>query len=140
MAALMASIVAIVVCACVAIPLAVLSKELDETTAIIVEGLSKLVDAICVLQLSLKIPKFLGVYASKNGEDGVTVGLSLKSIRFNVAWNVWREVSECGIFLVPFFLQGEGAKAIPLSGLIGIVVGFALGAIVYFANHKMKNT
>mmetsp|Transcript_18421 Transcript_18421/g.23547 ORF Transcript_18421/g.23547 Transcript_18421/m.23547 type:complete len:137 (-) Transcript_18421:626-1036(-) len=136
MAALMASIVAIVVCACVAIPLAVLSKELDETTAIIVEGLSKLVDAICVLQLSLKIPKFLGVYASKNGEDGVTVGLSLKS----VAWNVWREVSECGIFLVPFFLQGEGAKAIPLSGLIGIVVGFALGAIVYFANHKMKNT
>ncbi|EED95805.1 Ftr1_plasma membrane iron permease [Thalassiosira pseudonana CCMP1335] len=140
MAALMASLVAVVVCACVAIPLAVLSKDLDEKTADIIEGVSKLVAAVCVLQLSLKIPKFLGVYASKKGEDGVTVGLSLKSIRFNVAWNVWREVAEIGVFLIPFFLQGAGAKAIPLSGIIGIAVGFALGAIIYFANHKLNNT
>jgi hypothetical protein len=42
----------------------------------------------------LKIPKFLGVYPSKKGEDGLTVGLSIKSIRFNVAWNIWREVAE----------------------------------------------
>lgn len=140
MAALMASLVAIVVCVCVAIPLAVLSKDLDEKTAVIIEGVSKLVAAVCILQLSLKIPKFLGVYASKKGEDGVTVGLSLKSIRFNVAWNVWREVAEIGVFLIPFFLQGAGAKAIPLSGIIGIAVGFALGAIIYFANHKLNNT
>ena len=137
--ALLASLVAVIVCACVAIPLAVLSKNLDDTVATIIEGVSKIVAAICILQLSLKIPKFLGVYASKKGADGATIGLSLKSIRFNVAWNIWREVAEIGVFLIPFFLQGEGAKAIPLSGLIGIVVGVALGAIIYLANKKMNN-
>mmetsp|Transcript_18221 Transcript_18221/g.37927 ORF Transcript_18221/g.37927 Transcript_18221/m.37927 type:complete len:377 (-) Transcript_18221:139-1269(-) len=137
--ALLATFVAIIVCACVAIPLAVLSRDLDEKVADIIEGVSKLVAAICILQLSLKIPKFLGIYASKKGADGVTIGLSLKSVRFNVAWNIWREVAEIGVFLIPFFLQGEGAKAIPLSGLIGIAVGFLLGAIIYFGNKKLKN-
>ncbi len=137
--ALLATFVAIIVCACVAIPLAVLSRDLDEKVAIIIEGVSKLVAAICILQLSLKIPTFLGIYPSKKGSDGVTIGLSLKSIRFNVAWNIWREVAEIGVFLIPFFLQGEGAKAIPLSGLIGIAVGFLLGGIIYFANKKLKN-
>jgi len=139
MSALLAAIVAIIVCACVAIPLAVLSRDLDDTAATIIEGVSKLVAAICILQLSLKIPKFLGVYASKKGADGVTIGLSLKSIRFNVAWNIWREVAEIGIFLVPFFLQGEGAKAIPLSGIVGILIGVVLGGIIFLANQKLKN-
>ncbi len=121
-----------------AIPLAVLSQDLDETAVIIIEGVSKLVAAVCILQLSLKIPKFLGVYASKKGEDGVTIGLSLKSIRFNVAWNIWREVAEIGVFLIPFFL-GEGAKAIPLSGIAGIAVGALLGGMIYLANKRLDN-
>ena len=137
--ALLAALVAIIVTACVAIPLAVMSKELDETAAIIIEGVSKVVAAICILQLSLKIPKFLGVYASAKDVDGVTIGLSLKSIRFNVAWNIWREIAEIGVFLIPFFLTGEGAKAIPLSGIAGIAVGAVLGGIIYLANKRCKN-
>jgi len=136
--ALLAALVAIIVTMCVAIPLAVLSRDLDETAAIIIEGVSKIVAAICILQLSLKIPKFLGVYASKKGEDGVSIGLSLKSIRFNVAWNIWREIAEIGVFLIPFFL-GDGAKAIPLSGIAGIVVGALLGGLIYLANKRCKN-
>ena len=137
--ALLAALVAIIVTACVAIPLAVLSKELDETAAIIIEGVSKVVAAICILQLSLKIPKFLGVYASKKGEDGVTIGLSLKSIRFNVAWNIWREIHNIGFFLIPFMLTGEGAMAIPLSGIAGIAVGALLGGLIYIANKRYKS-
>jgi high-affinity iron transporter len=136
--ALLAALVAIIVTACVAIPLAVLSRDLDETAAIIIEGVSKIVAAICILQLSLKIPKFLGVYATKKSEAGVTIGLSLKSIRFNVAWNIWREVAEIGVFLIPFFL-GEGAKAIPLSGIAGIVVGALLGGLIYITNKRCEN-
>jgi high-affinity iron transporter len=139
MAALFACILALITIAIVAIPLALLSKNLDPRVVEFIEGLSKLVAAVCVLQLSLKIPKFLGVYPSKKGEDGLTVGLSLKSIRFNVAWNIWREVAECGAFLLPFFLTGEGAKAIPLSGLIGIAVGGLMGALIYVANKQLKN-
>lgn len=139
MAALFACILALVTIAIVAIPLALLSKNLDPRVVEFIEGISKLVAAVCVLQLSLKIPKFLGVYPSKKSEDGLTVGLSLKSIRFNVAWNIWREVAECGAFLLPFFLTGEGAKAIPLSGLIGIAVGGLMGALIYVANKQLKN-
>jgi high-affinity iron transporter len=138
-AALLAIVLALVVIAAAAIPLALLSRNLDPRVVEFIEGISKLVAAVCVLQLSLKIPKFLGVYPSKKGEDGLTVGLSLKSIKFNVAWNIWREVAECGAFLLPFFLTGEGAKAVPLSGLIGIVVGGLMGAIIYVANKQLKN-
>jgi high-affinity iron transporter len=78
------------------------------------------------------------VYATKKSEAGVTIGLSLKSIRFNVAWNIWREVAEIGVFLIPFFL-GEGAKAIPLSGIAGIVVGALLGGLIYITNKRCEN-
>lgn len=138
-AALLATFVAILVVIAVAVPLGLLSQDLDEKTADIIEGVSKIVAAICILQLSLKIPKWLGVYHSKKlNSDGVVVGLSIKSIRFNVAWNIWREVAECGVFLIPFFL-GEGAIAIPLSAVVGIVVGLALGGAIYYANKKLQN-
>jgi high-affinity iron transporter len=72
------------------------------------------------------------------GADGIVVGLSMKSIRFNVAWNIWREVAECGVFLIPFFL-GEGAIAIPLSAVIGIILGLAIGLALYWGNRKLNN-
>jgi len=139
MAAASASLVAIVLIIAIAVPLGLLSRDFDENVVMIIEGVSKVVAAFCILQLSLKIPKFLGCYASKKGADGVEIGLSLKSIRFNVAWNIWREVAEIGVFLFPFFLEGEKAKAIPLSGLAGISVGAILGGIIYIANKKLKN-
>mmetsp|Transcript_6138 Transcript_6138/g.9573 ORF Transcript_6138/g.9573 Transcript_6138/m.9573 type:complete len:338 (+) Transcript_6138:137-1150(+) len=134
-----ASLVAIILIICVAVPLGLLSREFDEAVGDIIEGVSKVVAAFCILQLSLKMPKFLGVYASKKDKDGVEIGLTLKSIRFNVAWNIWREVAEIGVFLIPFFLEGEKAKAIPLSGIAGIVVGGILGAIIYYANKTLEN-
>lgn len=138
-AAGLATLVAVLIIIATAVPLALLSKEFDERVGDVIEGVSKVVAAICILQLSLKMPKFLGLYASKKGDQGPDIGLSLKSIRFNVAWNIWREVAEIGVFLIPFFLGGEKAKAIPLSGLAGIAVGFALGMIIYWANKKLTN-
>lgn len=141
-AAILATAFAILVCVAVAIPLALLSNEFNNRTSKVIEGISKIVAAICILQLSLKFPKWLGVYASKRnlGEAQARfVGLSLTSIRFNVAWNIWREVAECGIFLLPFFLSGEGIKAVPLSAVIGTIVGLLLGLGIYYANKKLKN-
>ena len=151
MSAIMATVVAIFVCAAVAIPLAVLSRDFDDSTAMIIEGASKIVAAICLLQLSLKMPKFFGLYYSKAqlkkidaGEqlDGTldSRGISLRSIRFNVAWNIWREVAECGVFLIPYFLTGDGIIAIPISAVIGTAVGASIVALVIFANRRLKNT
>ena len=91
-ASLWAVALALVVIACVAVPLAILSHSLDPTTAYIIEGVSKIVAGISLLQLSLKIPKMLEIYGSckKRSIDGSSDvsdgGLTLKSIRFNVAW------------------------------------------------------
>jgi high-affinity iron transporter len=152
--ALVAAFVAVVVCAAIAIPLAILSREFDDKTAKLIEGASKIVAAICLLQLSLKMPKFFGLYYSKaelkkirNGEPlddgtGVSSGntLTLRSIRFNVAWNIWREVAECGVFLIPFFLTGEGIIAIPLSAVVGTLVGGTICVFIYYANKHFKST
>jgi high-affinity iron transporter len=149
--ALAAAFVAVIVCAAIAIPLAILSRDFDSKTSTLIEGASKIVAAICLLQLSLKMPKFFGLYYGKvelkrikNGEpidDTIdSSGLTLRSIRFNVAWNIWREVAECGVFLIPFFLTGEGIKAIPLSAVIGTLVGGAICLLVYYANKRFKST
>ena len=149
--ALLAALVAVVVCAAVAIPLAILSKDFDPSTAKVIEGASKIVAAICLLQLSLKMPKFFGLYYSKaqvkkiaNGEtldDTMdSQGMSLRSIRFNVAWNIWREVAECGVFLIPFFLTGDGIIAIPLSAVVGVLVGGVICVGIYYANQYFKST
>lgn len=149
--ALVAAFVAVIVCAAIAIPLAVLSRDFDAKTSTLIEGVSKIVAAICLLQLSLKMPRFFGLYYSKaqlkkikNGEpvdDTIDAnGMNLRSIRFNVSWNIWREVAECGVFLIPFFLTGEDMKAIPLSAVIGSLVGGAICVFIYYANRRFKST
>jgi high-affinity iron transporter len=149
--ALLAALVAVVVCAAIAIPLAILSKDFDPDTAKIIEGVSKIVAAICLLQLSLKMPKFFGLYYSKAqvkkidegeilDETMDSQGMSLQSIRFNVAWNIWREVAECGVFLIPFFLTGEGIIAIPLSAVVGFLIGGIVCVLIYYANHYFRST
>lgn len=139
-AALISSLVAVVMIAILAISLSVASKELDNRVIELIEGVSKLVAAICIIGLSLKIPKWLGIYVSKktSDQDGGIVGLSIKSIRFNVAWNIWREVAECGAFLIPFMLGGD-AEAIPLSALVGLAIGGAIGIGVYFASRNSND-
>lgn len=177
LAALVATVFAILVVVCVAVPLLVLSSTFDDTTAEAIEGASKIVAGICILQLSLKIPKFLGFYGSRksskeeqlraaaaqhqqekgaeptDGDDAsdeldknkgsahgeIIPGLTMRSIQFNVAWNIWREVAECGIFLIPTFLSGDKIEAIPLSAVIGALIGFIIGFGIYLANQRMKN-
>ena len=82
--ALVAAAIAVLVVLAVAIPLAVLSQDLVSRTAEIIEGLSKVVAAICILQLFLKSPKWLRIYASKKNSGEAIFRLSMRSICFNV--------------------------------------------------------
>jgi high-affinity iron transporter len=140
--ALAAAIVAILVVAIVAIPLAVLSRGLSDHVEQLIEGVSKLVAAICVVQLSLKMPKWLGFYKSikrSNGKVESGLDMTVSTIRFNVAWNVWREVAECGVFLLPSFLSHTHLGEIPISMILGMVVGGIVGFGIYMANQRMRN-
>lgn len=140
MAALWASIVAVVLAGSITVGLYFAGKQFSNATAEIVEGVSKLVAAICVLQLSAKVPKWLGLYANKHeNEHGEIEGLDQRSIKFNVAWNLWREVAECGVFLIPYML-GDSARSIPVSAVIGSVIGIAGGLGTYWASRNMNDT
>lgn len=144
LSALIATALALIVIAAIAIPLSLLSSSFDDSTSKIIEGASKIVAGICLLQLSLKLPKFLGVYGSSkkrnnDDSDSNSATLTLRSIRFNVMWNVWREVSECGVFLIPYFLSGDGLDAVPLSAVVGAIVGSWMGVSIYYANKTLKD-
>ena len=62
--ALLSSALALVMIAITAIVLYLVSKDLDGNVIKIIEGVSKVVAAIFILQLSYKLPKWLGVYAA----------------------------------------------------------------------------
>ena len=57
-----AALVAILIVVVVAVILGLLATELDDRVVEIIEGVSKIVAAVCILQLSLKIPTWLGLY------------------------------------------------------------------------------
>ena len=87
----------------------------------------------------MKIPKWLGVYKSKKDKYAVLESkLTLANIRFNVAWNLWREVAETGVYLIPFLLTDEWTT-IPLSGAIGIILSTILGYAIYYSNQQQKD-
>lgn len=137
--ALLSSALALVMIAITAIVLYLVSKDLDGNVIKIIEGVSKVVAAIFILQLSYKLPKWLGVYAAPRKDYHSKVdGLSIRSIKFNIAWNLWREVAECGAFLIPFFL-GNSSRSVPVSGIVGTVVGAAFGVGIFWASNHMHN-
>ena len=137
----------LIVVTAVAVPLGILSRNLKGESEGLIEGASKLVASFCIVQMSVKIPLWLGIYwkvsifpwknKGKTFDEEIEV-LSLKEIWFNVVWNIWREVAECGVFLIPFFL-GTGAKAIPISAVVGIAISLCLGVGIYIANHRLKD-
>jgi len=151
--AVLASFVAVVMMAIVAIVLGVLSSHLNERVVAIIEGVSQLVAAVAIMQLSVKIPVWLGLYENvsiipcrkhpssfandsldepMNNEAAI---VSMGEIRFNVSWNIWREVAECGVFLIPVFLGGR-VKAVPLSALVGILFASVMGILLYIALNR----
>lgn len=82
LSAIGAGLVAFALCLVVGIILAILGNDLDDKVSDIIEGVSKIVASICILQLSLKFPKWLGVYPSTSRDK--ELGLTLGEIRFNV--------------------------------------------------------
>merc|ERR1712151_153302 len=130
-----AAISALFMTACVAVPLGLLSRKIDTRVVAIIEGVSKLIAAIFIAQLSLKVPVWLDIY--RKSEENFNLGSSIREMRFNIIWNIWREVAECGVFLLPYFFSGS-AIAIPVSFLVGFAIGVIMGLIIYYANRRLK--
>jgi len=138
LAAAIAATVAAVMILALGIGLNAAGNELDDKVADIIEGISKLVAAVCIAQLSLKIPTWLGIYPKKN-KIMLDEEITARELWFNVAWNIWREIAEIGAFLIPFFLNDAGAEAIPLSGFVGLLIGLLCGALIYVSTMLLKD-
>lgn len=132
-----AALLAVVVIIALAIPLSILGEEMNEAAAEVIEGVSKVVASLCILGLSLKVPKWLevGPYAAIATKK--SVGTNMRDLRFNVSWNIWREVAEIGVFLLPNFLSSD-LEPIPLSALVGIAIAVVPGFGLYVANRFTK--
>lgn len=144
-----ATVLAVVIVGAVAAVLSIFSRHLNDNVIDIILGVSFLVAAVCILQLSLKIPVWLGMYekvsiipckrkSPEDQEESEVVGVTLSEIRFNVTWNILREVAECLLFLIPFVLGGT-AKAVPLSALAGILIAMILGFLMHIALQHMQS-
>ena len=49
------------------------------------------------------------------------------------------QVAECGVFLLPYFLQREGIRAIPISAIVGVAVALVITLAFFYANSKLEN-
>ena len=136
-AAGLAALVAILTVIILGLSLQRIGSKLDKKTITLIEGVSKVVASYFILKLSLKVPRWLNVYLRADKAKGS--GLSNKELFINVSWNIWREVAEAAVFLVPFFLAEVSTAAIPLSVFIGTVIGTTVGSLIYFFNTRFKN-
>mmetsp|Transcript_2362 Transcript_2362/g.6142 ORF Transcript_2362/g.6142 Transcript_2362/m.6142 type:complete len:305 (-) Transcript_2362:31-945(-) len=135
-----AFMVALIMIIATGIGLNVASAEFPKWLAELIEGVSKLVAAFSLAILSFKIPEWLGVYEAEHEMEELDNTLTPAQLRFNVGWNIWREMAEIGAFLFPFFLNPNFDPAsIPLSALAGIAIALVLGAMLYFGNQRLNN-
>jgi hypothetical protein len=87
--------------------------------------------------ISYKTPKWIGVYWSNKHDYGEPVGASSKHLRFNVQWSIGRHFAQIYCVTLLFFCGAPPIK-IPLSALIGIVVGFIIYYFVYLGRTKFE--
>eukprot|EP00306_Pavlova_sp_CCMP459_P012624 CAMPEP_0185190188 /NCGR_PEP_ID=MMETSP1140-20130426/6496_1 /TAXON_ID=298111 /ORGANISM="Pavlova sp., Strain CCMP459" /LENGTH=337 /DNA_ID=CAMNT_0027756795 /DNA_START=79 /DNA_END=1095 /DNA_ORIENTATION=- len=118
-------------------------QELSTYWVHIIEGISKIVAGVAIAILSVKVPAWLGIYRDlkeeqKALEEQSNFTMTGSELRFNIVWNVWREMAETGAFLIPAFLNGN-ELLIPLSGFVGVVIGVLLGLSIYFGNKYLKD-
>ena len=139
-----ATLVAIIMVVILGVILGLIGGEINEKWIEGIEGVSKIAASFCILKLSLKIPKWLKVYGTHNHEESKaggdeTLELGKVSLFWNVSWNIWREIAEAVIFLVPFFLSDDNLGAIPFSIILGTFIGGACGLGIYFLNTRFEN-
>jgi len=134
-ASALAAVLAILTVLATGIGLSQLHKEIDDHVVAIIEGVSKLVACICIAQFSLKIPKWLGIYVGSREKD---ILKSRWALGCNVAWNIWREIAEIGVFLIPYFIAGD-LTGLPLSAFVGLVIALVPGLAIYFLCRHMKS-
>lgn len=126
----------LVIVSATAAVVALSTKEMDENMLLMMTGISILFSAVTLFLISVQIPTWLSLYHS---EPKVVYAVdSLKSLRFNVAWSIWRYFFMIYFLLLPFFCSSIGPAEIPICIIFGIIGGFSLCLGVYYGRTNFK--
>jgi len=105
------------------------------------EGVSKLIGAILVCKMMFKMPKWFGIsnYGRVENQDYVVPNTlapsdsldSKEQMGFNLFWNIFREMAECGCFVaIEGFLNPKAYHSLGWSVMVGLAAAFATFVII----------
>uniref|UniRef100_A0A7S4JWK0 Uncharacterized protein n=1 Tax=Odontella aurita TaxID=265563 RepID=A0A7S4JWK0_9STRA len=137
--ALIAIVSALLVIIGTAIGVALTTKELDPNMINIIEGMSLFLAAVVTLILSLKSPKWIGVYYSRKRAAPQPLFQCTKVLAFNVRWSIWRLFCRVYFSLLPFYCSANAAK-ITVSMIAGLAFGFLMDYIIYLGRRKRETS
>ena len=136
---LFATAVGLILVSGTAAGVALSTKGMDIDLLFILSGLSRLCSAMVIFLLSFKIPVWLGIYHEQNlhPEPRTTIS-SLKSLRFNVRWSIWKCFFMIYFILLPYFCGAPGPIEIPAYMIVGIIGGILVCLGVYYGRTKFR--
>ena len=137
------SILMIVLCTlCIiasAVGVALGTKTMDVNMLYVLSGIARLAAAVIVLIVSIRIPRWFGVYVTYKDDFEEPIGDTLKVVRFNIRWKVFRHFFQIFFVLLPFYSgvyldppYESYPGSITVAFLVGIFAGGCVAALIYF--------
>jgi len=104
-----------------------LTMGMDSRMVLVLEGISRLEAAYLMAYLSVKTPRWIGVYHSPEKHRYIQhVGEGIESLKFNVRYSIGQYFALVYCLMLPF--TGR-----PISALLGFSVGFIIEWLIVFA-------
>ncbi|CAB9517935.1 expressed unknown protein [Seminavis robusta] len=130
--------ISVLVYVATAILLSLMTRDMDYRTTYILVGISYFVGAFFIFLLSFKAPQWLAVYASLyEYQVQIDLGTDCPSLRRRVRLATFKTFLTVFPLTAPFFC-GATPATIPVSIVIGLIMGFFLCLLIDWGNRIIK--
>jgi len=105
-----------------------LTQGIDSRMILVLEGISRLEASSLMAYISVKIPRWIGIYHSPEREQCIKhVGEGIDALKFHVWYTIGQYFILVYCMMLPF-------SAHPQSAILGICLGFVIELLIVFAN------